>query len=67
MGYDYQSLAARDQSQDKPCRFCGKPLWRIHQDGPFELQWGHVTRTDAYYCTESRRPGVWPTPDRNST
>ncbi|AGK87669.1 hypothetical protein PBI_WINKY_110 [Mycobacterium phage Winky] len=30
----------------------------------FELQWGHVTRTDAYYCIESRRPGVWPTPAR---
>jgi hypothetical protein len=58
------TLAERDVSQDLPCAYCGKPLWRIHPDLRFVLQWGHVSREDTRNCTRSK--SWWPVPSAES-
>lgn len=56
------TLATRDVSQDVPCDGCGRPLWRIYSEGPYELAWGHTSAEDAQRCPITRRRGQWPTP-----
>jgi hypothetical protein len=59
---DPRTIANRDPSEDQPCQYCYEPLWQIHPEAEFTLQWGHITREAAERCTATHKTGIWPSP-----